>query len=780
VSTENVEAPARAAAARALRRRRAAAATPPAGAANPPAGLAAQLLALGSTLPAVVAAAWVLVALPLLVVHEYRPLPATVLGLGVGVVLGRPAARAARAAAVRLGSVPWWSVAGVAIIVVAFGALAYSHSATDVLVRRDPGSYAMSGWWIAKHGTLDMPSDASAFAGTSNISLVSQGFYLQGSHTIPQFMTGAPALMAVAGWIGGLGGVFRANAFLGMFALLAFAGLVARLVGARWAPLGVLALALVQPELVTMRATYSEPSAQLVLIGGLALLLDAVAADRLGLRRNRTALVVAGLVLGLVSVVRIDAVADLFGLVPYLGWLAFRRRPAWRPIAVGLVLGLGAGVFDGAFLTLPYVRHVGSDAVLGAGLDLAAVPITAATVLIAWAARRERVWLRRWHAEVVLLGFLALAALAFAVAPVHGIIREGLVGGLVALGVYGYVVLLLMFGLRRGGGRPWSPRWPIVSAALVGLVGLFFWLRPHLMTMRSSPFSGGAGYTAQVQAILGMPVDPTRSYYEQALRWMSWYVGWSTLALTLCGAMWLAYRMTAGRSRAWLPVFAAGFCATCLVLARPSITPDHPWADRRYVPIAYPTVILFAVAAAAVGVRLVRSRLRTRAALQAGVTGALALAACAALVVPAYAGSRAVIDMQTEVGEVALVHDICAQLRPHDVVVTIGNRAPGEFPGTLRIMCGAKVALMPTPDIAALATLQQHVAARGGRVMILAEDSDEEGLPAPAVAWPLLPMRLTSTEVAHTLVTRPGLPWQLPFTVWFAPLGALPPSAADG
>ncbi len=114
-----------------------------------------------------------------------------------------------------------------------------------------------------------------------NLVLASQGFYQQGAHIIPQFMTGVPVLLSIGGWIAGVTGVLHGNAVLGSLALLAFAGVAVRLVGARWAPLAVLALAFVQPELDVMRATYSEPAAQLILLGGLAIVLDAFAAGGL-------------------------------------------------------------------------------------------------------------------------------------------------------------------------------------------------------------------------------------------------------------------------------------------------------------------------------------------------------------------------------------------------------------------------------------------------------------------------------------------------------------------
>ncbi|HEY0871257.1 MAG TPA: hypothetical protein VGD55_12725, partial [Acidothermaceae bacterium] len=522
-----------------------------------------RILALASVLPAVLAAAWVAVALPLLALHVYTPLPGTLCALALAGVLARPAIRVALASADHFDDVSWWVLAAVLVIVVAAGVLAFAHSAEDVLVRRDPGSYAMSATWLSSHGTIQMPTHSALF-GTQNDNLVlaSQGFYQQGSHIIPQFMTGVPVLLSIGGWISGVTGVLHGNAVLGSLALLAFAGVAVRLVGARWAPLAVLALAFVQPELDVMRATYSEPAAQLILLGGLAIVLDAFAAGGLvpgfwartqdvevPVTDPDTAawgLFVGGLVLGLVFVVRIDAVADLFPLVPFVGWLAYHRIVGWRRFAGGMLLGLAFGGFDCLVLTYPYTQHVGSDlATVGIGFA-GLVPATVAGVFIAWNRHKST------------------NAAGTDEAPATDAAR-----------------------------RPW----PQAAAAIVFLAGLFFFLRPHLMTMRANPASGGANYVMQVQRFLHMAVDPTRSYYENATIWLSWYLGWGTLALALGGACWLAYEQMAGRRRVWAPAFLVFFGTAFAVLLRPSITPDHPWADRRFVPVVLPGLVLFAIAA---------------------------------------------------------------------------------------------------------------------------------------------------------------------------------------
>lgn len=764
----------------------------------------ATVLAWLSALPSVAVAGWLLVALPLVLMHSYRPAPAIVCGLVMAAIIGRPAARVAQARARAFGDVSWWVVAAVIAVVVGFAVLAFVTSANDVIVRRDPGSYSMSATWLAAHGTIVMPTHAASFGGTDpDLSLVSQGFYLQGSHIVPQFMTGVPVLMAIGGWINGVSGVLHANAFIGAFALLAFAGLVARLVGPKWAPVAVLTLALVQPELDVMRATYSEPAAQLILLGGLCVVLDAllvgkirpieapdprrigaderVASDARSQRLCRQGLLVGGFVLGMVLVVRIDAVADLLPLVFFVGWLAFHRQRVWRQLVVGVGLGLLVGLFDCLFLTLPYVKYVGGSLLQAAAGFVVLIPATVLVVRAAWASRRPKEHAPTPLPELLLGLGVAIAIVVGILVPVNKTFWH-VVAGLAIAGIafFFWAVTRLTWWAQAHPQRVRSARWPAVTAIGIFAGGLFYFLRPHLMTMRSGITSGGAAYVAQVQRINGLPSDPTRSYYENATRWLSWYFGWTALALALAGAMWLGYEMVRGRRREWMPVLFTILGMSAAVLAVPSITPDHPWADRRFVPIVLPGVVLLAgFFASEVSKRLAEGQWRFQQHWRAETVSAartvVVVAAAAVLVVPAWWGSKGVFTAQTEKGEVALVNQVCAQLRPDDAVVALGAAGSSVWPGSVRIMCGVGVGYLKGLDnAAALQRIGQRVAARGGRVMVLVDGTvsgDRAQVPA-TVDWGPKPVAvLNTTELGHTLLKRPDhVTKGLVFEVWLGQL----------
>ncbi|MBN3585412.1 hypothetical protein JYB64_23770, partial [Algoriphagus aestuarii] len=113
-------------------------------------------------------------------------------------------------------------------------------------------------------------------------------------------LAGAPLVYALGFWAADLEGLVLAPPVTGALAVLTFAGLVARLVGARWAPLAALLLAVCLPQQWISRSTYSEPVAQIMLLGGLVLAYDALERRARGRwSAGHTLALAAGLSLGL-------------------------------------------------------------------------------------------------------------------------------------------------------------------------------------------------------------------------------------------------------------------------------------------------------------------------------------------------------------------------------------------------------------------------------------------------------------------------------------------------
>jgi hypothetical protein len=179
---------------------------------------------------------------------------------------------------------------------------------------------------------------------------------------------------------------------LGGAAVLTFGGLAARLIGPRWAVAATLALAASFPEMFTSRSTYSEPLAQILLLGGICLFLDSERAG--GDRAKQVLAAAAGLALGLLLLVRLDGASDTLPILPWCGGLLLVRRPQAIPLFAGFAVGSLYGVIDGVFLTRPYLALNKSSV---EPLALLTVVVIVATLAVVLAVRRGfRVPRPRW------------------------------------------------------------------------------------------------------------------------------------------------------------------------------------------------------------------------------------------------------------------------------------------------------------------------------------------------------------------------------------------------
>jgi hypothetical protein len=219
----------------------------------------------------------------------------------------------------------------------------------------------------------------------------------------------------------------------------------------------------------------------------------------------------------------------------------------------------------------------------------------------------------------------------------------------------------------------------------------------------------------------------------------------------------------------WLgpAVVAAG--STMLTLYRPGITPDHPWADRRLVPVVLPAVVIAATAAAIAAIRWARRSCPATLLAAIGVTAVLAVVGPAAVATWPVAGQR------TERGEVAAVRAVCAALRPGDVVIAVDTRARNEWPQVVRGVCDHPAARLTVPaeDVeAALARVAGRVATAGGRPVLLAAGTP--GGPGGGTALAASGLRprqvaaLDTIEDQRLLERRPDGADPLRIEVWLA------------
>jgi hypothetical protein len=203
-----------------------------------------------------------------------------------------------------------------------------------------------------------------------------------------------------------------------------------------------------------------------------------------------------------------------------------------------------------------------------------------------------------------------------------------------------------------------------------------------------------------------------------------------------------------------------------LTLYRPGITPDHPWADRRLVPLVLPTVVIAAGAAVAWVGRIARRRWPASLLL-----GVLAVAAVGMLL-PPWLATAPVAGDRTEAGELDAVRKVCAQLGPDDVVLAVDTRTWNEWPQVVRGVCDRPAASLKVvePSIGgpAVRRITARIVATGRRPVLIAGTPEGVALMRELELEPAEIVDLSTTEDQHYLTKVPDGTDPLAVQVWLA------------
>lgn len=652
-------------------------------------------------------------AVPLAVAGAWAPWPAGAVLVVSAVVAGIVARR------VPVVEVPRAAAALLLLVAVGAGVWAGVTHGEHVVLRRDAGTYALFGQHLATAHRVDVDVHPRELGGAAvldlpGVTVGSPGFYEQGAgedvHVVPQFLLATPVWLSLGWWVGGWTGLLLVPAIVLAAAVLAFAGLAVRVLGPWWAVAATATLALAAPVLHAGRSTYSEPLALLAGCAGASVLVAACSRGRV--TRPASLAVVAGALLGGVALVRADALRESALLLPCAALLAVgpdRSRRVAAPLAAGVVASTAVAAAAAAATSRPYV----------ASLAGSLVPLAAGGVL------------------------LAVASLALVLLARHGV--------------------RLPSSLRS--------RLPRLLAALAVVVGLVLASRPWWQTVRQSAADPGARVVAGLQLRQGLPVDGGRTYAEHTVQWLSWWLGWPALVLALVGAAVAAWRV--GRSwrgdeplPAWTAPAVMAVASTALTLYRPGITPDHPWADRRLVPVVLPTLVLLATGAVAVGWR------RWSVRLPAAAAAVVAAVGIAVVLTPALWATLPVAGQRSEHGEVAAVTSACDAFGPSDSAILLDSRAANEWTQVLRGVCAVPTVVVRSgshqpADAATVLAVARAVAATGRRPVLVAAES------ADAVrrlgAQPTHVVHLATVEDQRLLTRRPDSAARLTVDLWLAP-----------
>jgi hypothetical protein len=668
-----------------------------------------------TVVPALLAVAWLLPGLPLLLAHRFDVLPMILIFVPLAVVLCYYALPRLPHTWPAGGQVPWWAVAGTVAVAVIFAAWQVWMRTEQVIIIRDPGTYLQVGYWIAHHGSLPIPQSAAAFGNAKGLSFTSMAYFPRGTGIVPQFMTGYPMVVAAAVWTGGLSAALVLTPLVGGCAILSFGGLAGRLAGPRWAPAAAAVLALCLPQQYTSRTTFSEPLAEVLLFGGLSLLADSLVAGR----GERILAGFAGLALGLTILVRLDGLSDILPVVPFLGLLLAARRRQGIPFGVGAVVGVGYGLLDGYLLSRPYLELEEPSL---RPLALITAVVVVATVAAVLASRSTRI---------------------------RDLVRR-----------------------RRAIAVRWLPE---AAAVLAVLMFVAFAVRPLVQTVAGETDPTSIAYVAELQKLAHLPIDGKQQYYQDSLYWVIWYLGVPAVLLGALGLALLARRSVQAlltwrdperMVRVWaLPLMVAVW-VIMTVLWRPAVSPDQPWASRRLVPFVLPGIILGAIWASA--------WLKQCAGTRRLVPAAATWCCVAALVIPTLwttfgisltprPTAHGLAFKRIGAGELGAVHGLCTAIGAGASVVILDQITADRFAQVIRGQCDTPAAIIASPAEASVTGAVTGIERAGRRPLLLAQSAAEL---APYGGEPREVVNLLTTQEAHELTTPPTRTWRIHYTVW--------------
>lgn len=567
---------------------------------------------------------------------------------------------------------------GLSALALALGWLVLNlpYASRYLTVTRDPGFLTLEAIWLSKHSSPDIPMGSAlgmqqsfpgVFASTGAYFPADGVLHAQGAKLVP-------GVLALGGWVGGEVGVLAGNLVIGALALLALYGLARRVVGPLWGLLPTLALAGSVPLAAFSRAAYTEPLTVALIFGGLTM---AWSAFQTGVWWRH---LLAAALIGATSLARIDGATSAIGLIGGVGLAA--AAPLGARSRRRLRLALGAATC--AALTMVGIGY----------LDL------------------------RLHSP----GYLSDLGNQF---------------GMLAVLLVSTVIVTLTLALPPF----WDParRWVIqhrnglsvAAMAAVGLLAVTLMSRPLWMAAHHT--SVGSGYDQFIGGLQrheGLAFEPTRSYDELSVTWLSWYYGWPLITLAFVGLALMARTAIRSRDPRYLVLLTVIAAPSALYLWRVSIAPDLVWAMRRFLPATIPGFLL----AATIALAALWSTNRWWARAIAGV-----LAATVALFPMLNWGS--LFNIAEQGGRLAEVKAVCSAIEgDHVLYVHVGEP---QYLATLRSFCDVEVV-----EVRQVPTTQELTAIRlgwGGKdLSVIAFSADDLPWPDGKAPPPLKTSTITT------------------------------------
>lgn len=520
----------------------------------------------------------------------------------------------------------WLLVVGIGVWIL-FNSLFVSQS---VFMTRDPALYTASAKLLTSNSTtnvkvVDLGLSQSLIRNESN------GMWqdLSGpsrTNLQPQGMHLLPVLLAFFSRLFSSNLIYVLNVVFGGAALFAVYGFSRTLLRPYYALFATGLLSLTLPFIYFSRDTYTEPLAALFTFGGLALL---TIAER---RKHLPTWGWAGVLVGGSVLVRPDAYLTIIAMVIYIGLRILLTNKKERG---GLVKGAA-------------IWSIVTFAVASLGwLDI--------TIMskVYYHGQGEEIKL-----QLLLLGVV-----------------------LVALSIIHAVNVFYKDKITTVLNRFIKNKAAFFAILFIGIF-LLLSLRPLVFKDMAGP-SNGVGATINAQIRLGEPPQP-RTYAESTVQWLNWYMGEIMVALAIFGMALVIYlSLKKNRHMDLLGILVIATSAM-LYLIRPSITPDHIWAARRFLPVIIPGFIIYGTHM----LDVLTIKAEKSGYLKTNNQKAVLALILSFIVVTPVLVTRPFIRVSEKPDHEAAVLQYCEKLNDKDLVVWMGSLLELDTVQTTRAYCG--------------------------------------------------------------------------------------------
>jgi len=535
-----------------------------------------------------------------------------------------------------------------------------NYTAQNIFVYRDPALYNNSASWLINNSNLELEASdvfSSDDIRGDAISLAQRDvdsgrLYVHGGQMLP-------ALSSIFGKALGQAAIFKANIIVAAISILAFFGFCKQFIKLEWAGYATLLLSLTLPMLYFSRDSYTEPLAMMAIFSALSLI--NIAIDR----NNKTLWLVAGVLAGSSTLVRIDAYILLASFVLF-GLLRIVTNSNMRSSAA-TILHFMVGLFASSFLGWVAFTQIGAA------------------------------YYRDLRSSFILQIILILGAVLSGVAIIYASRDKKI----------------------RSFHKKHASRLALISVIIVLISSIFLLSRPFWQTVYTAEQNP---VVANIQMQNGAEVEP-RAYSEQSLNWIWWYVGPVTSVFALGGLLLITHRTVIDPRKyikhiSFIMVFGLTFIIYTL---KPTITPDQVWATRRFLPIVFPGVLfLSALFFQAWAHRLTKLKPVSKKAL---LTGLFTITLGPILFI-----SGPFLEGRTYQGQLAHINRICSQIPDNSAVLLAGINGQNMLQA-IKTYCMVPVEWVHEPTQMMLQTAQAAANEKGYQTVVITNQDDYPVLP---------------------------------------------------